>query len=174
VAKAKSNNNPLIMLGAACLLVTLFILALIAYKLLAPQALTKDDCYKLGSNLRMEECLNEIDQKTQVSPTQFDISQLTILDKKMDGNTYYNSNPTFSATIKNNGTSAASNVIAKFKFFPYNSAQSCADDSTDTVYLKISNIILPGDTQLVKQIVTTNFDTSDAFTWCAEIVSATN
>lgn len=140
--------------------------------------LTKEECYRLGSNERMAACLADVASRNPSPPpvtlSTNDLYLLTLNGGKMSGNSYYNPNPTYEATLRNNTGKVVQNVIAQFKFFPYSQKNTgdCNGPSDDTEYVKISNLILAGDSQGVKVVVQTPYDTSKGFSWCVKIVSA--
>jgi hypothetical protein len=154
----------------------LIFLAIITWKLLFPSSkpLTRDECFRLGSNERTNLCLLEISQKEEANkppPDTFPIYKLIVSDTKMTGNSYYNNNPVYEASIKNTDTAPAGPIYMRVRFYPYNTKE-CNNSPSDTTYVKVSDLIQGGDTQRVKTTVFTNFDTSGAFTWCADISSA--
>lgn len=131
------------------------------------------DCYLTGSNVRAALCLQEAwneRKKIMGSMPQFEgLYQLALKDAKMTGNSYYEANPTFEATLVNNSSRTAKNVGVKFKIWQGNKQGTCNDSSDDTQYVLVSDIISPGDSQRIKTIVQTNVDTSGSFRWCAEV-----
>ncbi len=141
---------------------------------------TRMDCLKLGSNLRASLCIQEL-EKDLPTPTEkptikFPINFLQLTDQKMDGNTYYNLNPTYSATLTNrNKVLTATNIVFRFKLYEkYNKTQTCDDQASDTRYFTVTEVVIPGDSRLVKFVVATPLNTSQGFTWswCADIVDA--
>jgi hypothetical protein len=133
---------------------------------------TAMDCLKLGSNERSGACLELLQGMTPTPAFFSDINNIKLSDTKMDGNTYYNPNPTFTGVITNKSDKTAKDIMLKFKFFKYNSTQDCNEDSADTVNLMGVTLLSPGDSKTVKMIVPTNFDTSGRFTYCASILGA--
>lgn len=152
------------------------LLAFIAYNLIIPRHLTKEDCLKLGSNYRTAECMNLINSATPVPTSEpFDVSEIQISNRDMSGNTYYSSNPTYTATLKNNGDIPAYDIYMKFKFFNNGTDANCDyGDPEDTQYIKVSNVIMSQDSQKIKVVIPTNFDTSGRFVYCDSIYSATS
>jgi hypothetical protein len=147
-----------IILSAACVLIIL----LVGYILYLNRPLTEKDCLKLGSDFRATKCLQMINETTPV-PTNisFNVSQITISDQSMIGNTYGNPNPTYSATVKDGGVDPAFDVYMKFKFYKYDANINCnVDDPEDTQYEKVAGVLMPGDPLKVSVVVPTNFDTS--------------
>lgn len=88
----------------------------------------------------------------------------------MTGNTYYNPNPVYTATVENKTSHTLYDVLVKFTFYPL--GKKCSDLASDTQYVIVSNSILSGDSQAVKTTITTPFDTSGRFTWCSQVVGA--
>lgn len=135
--------------------------------------LTKDECYRLGSNERMYACLAEVAQR---NPTQDlflpenQLNQLSLNGGDMKGNSYYNQNPTYSATLQNKTGQTLYDVTVRFKF--YKSSGTCNDVSDDTQYVNVAPVIYAGDSKAISTIVETPFNTSGSFKWCAEVVQA--
>ncbi len=163
----KLIKNPIVIIGIFCFL----LLALITYKLsYAP--LIAQDCLRLGSNYRTAQCLELIGQPTPTPVYFTDSNLLTLTNTSMTGNTYYEPNPTLVGELHNGSDRIAKNVMAKVTFYNSNRGVTCDEPADDTEYVMISSIINGGDTQTIKTLVRTNFDTMDAFRWCVSIVGA--
>lgn len=140
--------------------------------------LTKSECYRLGSNERMLACLAEVESRNPTPTTQpeyltdTELLLLSLNNQHMDGNSYYNQNPTFTGTLQNNTGRTAYDVMVQFKFFPYTTGGNCNDASADTEYLNVTPMIISGDSKALKVNVQTPFDTSGRFSWCAKVVAA--
>src|SRR5690242_8600037 len=126
MATHKNQNNLLKYIGIA----VVFLLAIIAFRLLFPPQMTSEDCLKLGSNYRAAKCLEEIGQPTPTPAFFSDSNLLTLSDQKMDGNSYYQPNPTFHADLHNGSSRSAQNIVAKFTF--YKNTGSCDETPDDT------------------------------------------
>lgn len=149
------------------------LLSLIAYRILYPPQLTKDECYRLGSNERMNACLLEIKNRSlkDVPPKEdlefTPISDLELTSVKVDGGY----TPYIYGTITNkNSILVARSIILKITFNKYG-IDSCTN-SLDTQYVNIAEVLLPGDSKAFREPVYTEFNTIDAFNYCYSLETA--
>jgi len=152
------------------------VLGLGIYKYFFSTPTTRMDCLKLGSNLRTELCLAEL-EKNEPTPTitlfpESELLLLSIQDQKMTGNTTYQPNPIFEATLVNKSILNTQNVVLRFKFYKPGKNVTCDQIPADTQYIDTELFIAAGDSKRIKQVVQTPFDTSRAFTWCVDIYAA--
>lgn len=147
----------------------------IAFYLYQRRPLTREECYRLGSNERMLLCLQEVAQSNPTpEPVLLPDSELGLIilnGGRMTGNTYYNNNPSYEATLQNKTDKTLYNVIVKFTFFPPDK-YTCKDPAFDTQYVNVASVVYPGDSVAIKTAVQTPFDTSGRFTWCSQVVGA--
>ena len=157
--------------------IILILLIVIAYKLIFPPSLTTEDCLKLGSNLRMAMCLSKIKNQTTKPNIPFvELNKLSLDGGNMSGekntlplNKHYSG--IYTVNLRNYSEKAAKNIKVRFKLFNADDP-SCDGTPQDTIYEEISKSILPGDSQAIRQYISTNFDISGRFKWCTDIVSA--
>lgn len=114
----------LLLLGIFALLV------FIAYKLVVPTPLTKEECYRLGSNERTILCLNEIESRNP-EPTlpPFPLYDLNVSNVAAGNGSFYQ------ITIKNNNNYNANHVQIKTEYMKKKN-----DPVFDTTYYDIGAI----------------------------------
>lgn len=132
--------------------------------------ITKDECYRLGSNERMNRCLLEFEQNVDdenvldaIPEDQFEYIIVNTAESTIDNNT-------ISLSIKNITSYDLSSVTYKVKFYKSEPA-SCYLGSDDTKYVKLYGYILKGDTRVISGIIEPpSFD--GQFWWCLEPILA--
>ena len=98
----------------------------------------------------------------------FDTSCLTLNKAQMYGNSYYENNPTYIASLYNGCSQAVKNVAIKVNFYAEGSSIP-----SDTQYVDLGITYLgAGDAHAIDGTITTPFDTSGAFKWDAQVYSA--
>lgn len=86
----------------------------------------------------------------------------------MYGNSYYENNPTYIASLYNGCSQAVKNVVIKVNFYATGSSVP-----SDTQYVDLGiNYLDAGDAHAVNGTIKTPFDTSGTFNWDAEVYSA--
>lgn len=135
------------MLLGVCVILAFFFL----YRITSPKPLTRDECYRLESNLRMVACLDEIDKREakyktpEPSPDLYVSSAMVPVIKTQTGT---GTNPAVYVTVKNNSNFAVENVILKFTYFPKDQT-TCNGTPLDTENLVFYDAIGKGDTKLL-------------------------
>lgn len=116
--------------------------------------------------------VNQITYGSCISPTPLPTPMpigLSFANQSMANGVYPNYYPTFTAELHNYSPILAyKNIVVRFSFYKQHTG-SCLDPANDNQYVTVSNYIASGDSQAIKTLVQTNFDTSGAFTWCASI-----
>lgn len=142
--------------------------------------LTRDECFRLGSNERTELCLIELESRNP-QPTPIvayfindELSLIKLEEINIDflSYPYNNPQPVLNAIVRNNSEFIAKEIVLKIKL--YRDKGTCSDSAIDTIYIKGPSALLGGDSEKIKTPFNTNFnfEANKGFYDCVEVVSA--
>jgi hypothetical protein len=101
-----------------------------------------------------------------------DFSCLKLKNEKMFPNSYYNSNPTYTATLYNGCSKTFKNIGIEVDFYAANAGTTTTPSDTEYVNSGVTNLA-PGKSYTINNTVVTPFDTSPKnFTWATQIYRA--
>jgi hypothetical protein len=135
-----------ILLGIGLLFVFIVI-----YRLTVPKPLTRDECYRLESNLRMLACLEEIDRREGLIETPEPSPDLYVGPEQisvLSAESSSGRNAAMFVTVKNNSSFRLKSVALKISYHPPE-AKSCTGNPLDTENLSFSEVVDIGDTKLL-------------------------
>jgi hypothetical protein len=142
--------NPWAIMSIILLMAVVFLIARLSGWITPP--LTRDECYRLGSNERTLLCLQEIERRNPgPTPILLNGSGFQIINATANGDN-------FPITITNNSGYSVQNVVVKFIFYkesPKENPTCGVLKPIDTQYWKLSGIIGIGDVRTVTAYVPT-------------------
>jgi len=109
---------------------------------------------------------------TQINRTQsFDLSCLKLKNEKMLNNSYYNSNPTYSASIYNGCSNKVKSVGLQINFYKANADINALPIDTEYIDSGLTDLA-SSKSYLINGTINTPVDTSGDFTWTSKIYRA--
>lgn len=168
--KKNSNTKNILLYG---FLGTVILGVFLIYRLTSPKPLTRDECYRLGSNERMQFCLIEIEnrEKTPASPPPLPsvTSAVSALGAEW---IWEGQQPIIYVKTQNNSDKYIDTVRYQIKYFTDKKATCVSNNVADTQETNVVVEIAPTSIKRVGVPVETTLNQNGGLIFCVETLGA--